>query len=70
MSESGAVVERVVEEQLSSALYSMNLDGEQRVTAHLAIWDDRDFVRLVVGEPVAVVLTRNDLARGLIVRKL
>lgn len=66
----GAVVEGVVEEQLPSALYVVNLDGERRVTAHLAPGDGRNFVRILVGDRVEVVLTRHDLTRGRIVRKL
>ena len=69
MSGPGATVEGVVEAQLPSALYVVNLGGERRITAHLAQGDGRNFVRLVVGDRVDVVLTRNDLTRGRIVRK-
>ena len=65
----GPTVEGVIEAQLPSALYVVNLDGERRITAHLAPGDGRNFVRLVVGDRVDVVLTRNDLTRGRIVRK-
>ena len=66
---SGPTVEGVIEAQLPSALYVVNLDGERRITAHLAPGDGRNFVRLVVGDRVDVALTRNDLTRGRIVRK-
>ena len=70
MSGPGTTVEGVVEEQLPSALYVVNLDGERRVTAHLAQGDGRNFVRLVVGDRVEVALAGNDRTRGRIVRKL
>ena len=70
MSGPGQTVEGVVEEQFPSALYVVNLDGERRVTAHLAAGDGRNFVRLVVGDRVEVVLAGNDRTRGRIVRKL
>jgi translation initiation factor IF-1 len=70
MSDAGGVVTGVVEEQLPSALYVVNLDGERRVTAHLAPGDGRNFVRILVGDRVEVALTRHDLTRGRIVRKL
>ena len=72
MSEPAAavVVKGVVEEQLPSALYVVNLNGERRVTAHLAAGDGRNFVRILVGDRVEVALARHDLTRGRIVRKL
>ena len=70
MSGPGPTVEGVVEEPLPSALYVVNLDGERRVTAHLAAGDGRNFVRLVVGDRVEVALAGNDRTRGRVVRKL
>ena len=70
MSGPGLTVEGVVEEQLPSALYVVNLDGGRRVTAHLAAGDGRNFVRLVVGDRVEVALAGNDRTRGRVVRKL
>ena len=70
MSGPGPTVEGLVEEQLPSALYVVNLDGERRVTAHLATGDGRNFVRLVGGDRVEVALAGNDRTRGRIVRKL
>ena len=54
---------------LPRALYRVALDDGREVTAHAASGAGRNFVRLVVGDRVAVELTPRDLGRGRIVRK-
>ena len=70
----GREVERTatgtVTEQLPSGLYRVDIDGEHRITAHVGGGLGRNFVRLLVGDRVAVELTPRDLTRGRIVRKL
>jgi translation initiation factor IF-1 len=63
-------VEGTVVELLPSALYRVALDGEHRVTAHLGRGQDKNFVRILVGDRVMVELTPRDRTRGRIVRKL
>ena len=66
----GARVEGVIVEQLPSGLYGVNVDGVQRLTAHLVPGAERNFLRLVVGDRVEVEVSSRNLARGRIVRKL
>ncbi len=63
------VQEGIVEAQLPSGLYQVDIDGNQRVTAHVGGGLERNFVRLLVGDRVVVELTPRDLTRGRIVRK-
>jgi translation initiation factor IF-1 len=63
-------VEGVIEAQLPSGLYRVDIDGGRRVTAHVGGGPDRNFVRLLVGDRVVVELAARDLTRGRIVRKL
>jgi translation initiation factor IF-1 len=67
---SGRQVTGVVMAQLPNGLYQVEIDGTHRITAHVAGGTDRNFVRLVVGDRVAVELTPRDLGRGRIVRKV
>ena len=60
----------VVAAQLPSGLYQVELDGAQKITAHVGGGSDRNFVRILVGDRVEVELTPRDLTRGRIVRKL
>lgn len=62
------VVEGTVVEQLPSALYLVEVDGPRQVTAHVGGGRVKNFVRILVGDRVAVELTRHDLTRGRIVR--
>jgi len=55
--------------QLPSGLYEVDVDGGARVTAHVGGADERDFVRLLVGDHVVVELAPRDGTRGRIVRK-
>ena len=54
---------------LPRALYRVLLEGGRSVTAHAASGAGRNFVRLVVGDRVAVELSQRDVGRGRIVRK-
>ena len=60
----------VVTAQLPSGLYQVELEGPARITAHIGGGIERNFVRLLVGDRVAVELAPRDLTRGRIVRKL
>ena len=55
--------------QLPSGLYDVDVDGA-RIRAHAGGGTERNFVRLIVGDRVAVVLAPRDPARGRIVKKL
>jgi translation initiation factor IF-1 len=63
-------IEGIVREQLPSGLYKVEIDGPQRITAHVGDGRDRNFVRLLVGDRVLVELTPRDMTRGRVVRKL
>jgi translation initiation factor IF-1 len=58
-----------VKAQLPSGLYEVEIEGAQRVTAHIGTGPERNFVRVLVGDRVVVELTPRDLTRGRIVRK-
>ena len=59
--------------QLPSGLYQVEIDGKHRLTAHVgrgsAGGDERNFVRVLVGDRVVIELTPRDTTRGRIVRK-
>jgi translation initiation factor IF-1 len=63
------VVIGTVRAQLPSGLYEVELGGAHRITAHVGGGQQRNFVRLLVGDEVAVELTPRDPTRGRIVRK-
>ena len=65
-----APVTGVVVEQLPKALYRVRLDAGQQVTAHIADRIDRNFIRVLVGDRVKVMLAPGDLTRGRIVERL
>jgi translation initiation factor IF-1 len=65
-----AQVEGIVVAQAPSGLYQVEIEGLRRITAHPVAGQARTFVRLLVGDRVAVELTTRDLTRGRIVRKL
>jgi translation initiation factor IF-1 len=54
--------------QLPSGLYQVEVEGA-RITAHIGGGNERNFVRVLVGDRVVVELTPRDLTRGRIVRK-
>ena len=60
----------VVMAQLPSGLYTVEVEGARRITAHIGGGMERNFVRLLVGDRVELELTPRDLTRGRIVRKL
>ena len=62
-------VEGIVTAQLPSGLYEVNVEGA-RNTAHIGGGVEKNFIRVLVGDRVAVELTPRDLTRGRIVRKL
>ena len=66
----GRQVEGVVEAQLPSGLYRVEVDGSRRITAHVGAGVERNFIRLLVGDRVVVELTPRDLTRGRVVKKL
>jgi translation initiation factor IF-1 len=66
----GRKVEATVVEERPSAIYSVVLEGQQKVLAHLVGAVKRNFVRLVPGDRVEVELSPHDPTRGRITRKL
>ena len=64
------MAEAVVIEALPSGLYRVEIDGRHRVTAHIGGGPGKNFVRVLVGDRVALELTSKDLTRGRIVEKL
>jgi translation initiation factor IF-1 len=60
-------VEGVVVAQLPSALYQVDVSGRE-VTAHLSGDPRRNFIRVLVGDRVRVLLAPGDLTRGRIVQ--
>jgi translation initiation factor IF-1 len=62
-------VEGIVEAQLPSGLYRVEIDGARRITAHVGGGLGKNFIRLLVGDRVVVELTPRDLTRGRIIRK-
>ena len=67
---SDLTTEGMIEAQLPSGLYRVGLDGSRRITAHVGGGQERNFIRLLVGDRVVVELTPRDLTRGRIVRKI
>ena len=63
-------VTAIVVEERPSAIYSVVLEGQQKVLAHLVGAARRNFVRLVPGDRVEVELSPHDPTRGRITRKL
>jgi translation initiation factor IF-1 len=62
------LVTGTVTRQLPSGLYDVEVEG-RRITAHLGSGPEKNFVRVLVGDRVAVELTPRDLSRGRIVKK-
>jgi translation initiation factor IF-1 len=62
-------VEGIVRAQLPSGLYELDVEG-RRITAHIGGGQDRNFVRVLVGDRVVVELTPRDLSRGRILKKV
>lgn len=60
----------VIREQLPSALYRVELEDGRMVTAHPGSGARRNFIRLLIGDRVAVTLMPGDPTRARVVRKL
>jgi len=60
-------VEGVVVAQLPSALYRVDVSGRE-VMAHLSGDPRRNFIRVLIGDRVRVLLAPGDLTRGRIVQ--
>jgi translation initiation factor IF-1 len=69
-SDQAVTVKATVVEERPSAIYAVVLDGQRQVLAHLVGTVQRNFVRLVPGDRVEVVLAPDDPTRGRIVKKL
>jgi translation initiation factor IF-1 len=67
---SGLTVEGVVREVLLHAMFVVELDGGQRVTAHVGGTLKTTLIRLVPGDRVTVALSPYDLSRGRITKRL
>jgi translation initiation factor IF-1 len=63
-------VDGIVEAQLPSGLYRVEIDGSRRITAHIGGGLEKNFIRLLVGDRVVVELTPRDLTRGRVIKKL
>ena len=63
-------VNATVVEERPSAIYAVVLENQRQVLAHLVGTVQRNFVRLVPGDRVEVVLAPDDPTRGRIVKKL
>ena len=63
-------IEGIVDAQLPSGLYRVEIDGSRRITAHVGGGLGKNFIRLLVGDRVVVELTPRDLTRGRVVKKL
>lgn len=63
-------IEGVVRAQWPSGLYQVEIGGGHLVVAHPGGGPRRNFVRLLVGDRVALVLAPRDLTRGRIVKRL
>jgi translation initiation factor IF-1 len=60
----------VVVEERPAAIYTVRLENQQKILAHLVGAVKRNFVRLVPGDRVEVELAPQDPTRGRITRKL
>lgn len=63
-------VEGTVVAQLPRALYRVALEGGREVTAHVGGDMRRNFIRILVGDRVRVVLAPGDPTRGRIVARI
>jgi translation initiation factor IF-1 len=63
-------IDGIVEAQLPSGLYRVEIAGSRRITAHVGGGLEKNFIRLLVGDRVVVELTPRDLTRGRVIKKL
>ena len=66
----GGTLAGTVREVLPRALYRVQMDSGHEITAHAPGGPGRNFVRLVIGDRVSVMLAARDVTRGRIVKKL
>ena len=66
----GVEIDGIVEAQLPSGLYRVEIAGARRITAHVGGGVEKNFIRLLVGDRVVVELTPRDLTRGRVIKKL
>ena len=66
---SGMSVDGTVREVLQHAMYVVEVDGGQRVTAHVGGMLKTTLIRLTPGDRVTVALSPYDLSRGRITRR-
>jgi translation initiation factor IF-1 len=64
------MVEGTVVAQLPSGLYQIEVGGSHRVMAHIGGGVEKNFIRLLVGDRVAVELMPRDRTRGRVTKKL
>jgi translation initiation factor IF-1 len=62
--EDARVVEGTIAEALPNAMYAVQLDDGQRITAHIAGIDRTRLIRVVPGNRVTIELSPYDLSRG------
>jgi len=67
--EDALAVQGTVAEALPSAMYSVQLDDGQRITAHIAGIDRTRLIRVVPGDRVTLELSPYDLSRGRITER-
>jgi translation initiation factor IF-1 len=63
------MVTGTVTRQLPSGLYEVDVE-HRRITAHAGGGVEKNFVRVLIGDRVAIELAPRDLTRGRIIRKL
>jgi len=63
-------VKGVVKAILPRGLYQVSVEGGHEIVAHPVPGPKRNFVRLVVGDRVALELTARDQGRARIVKKI
>lgn len=67
--EDALAVQGTVAEALPNAMYAVQLDNGQRVTAHIAGMDRTRLIRVVPGDRVTLELSPYDLSRGRITER-
>jgi translation initiation factor IF-1 len=60
-------IEGTVLEQLPHGLYRVGIDRQRQVTAHVPSGPGRNFIRVLVGDRVRLMLSPRDVTRGRIV---
>jgi translation initiation factor IF-1 len=60
----------VIRAQLPSGLFRVELEDRHQITAHASGTMKKNFVRILEGDRVLIELSRMDLTRGRITRKI